>query len=84
MPGEWTDVCGVVKHPHSCDKWKVRLHGAFTILRETLGLRETQVAMRCGTWTLLAISLTSHEENTSFASSKKGPIHTRLARKRQI
>ena len=38
-PGGWTDVCGFVKLPDSCDKWKVRLHGAFAILRETLGLR---------------------------------------------
>ena len=31
VPGEWTDVCGFVKLPNSCDKWKVRLRGAFKI-----------------------------------------------------
>ena len=38
VPGEWTDVRGFVKPPDSCDKWKVRLHGAFTVPRETLGI----------------------------------------------
>ena len=39
VPGEWTDVCGLVNPPDSYYKWKVRLHGVFTIPRETLGLR---------------------------------------------
>ena len=40
VPVEWTDVCGFVKHPNSCDVWKIRPHGAVTIPRETLGLRQ--------------------------------------------
>ena len=38
VPGEWADVCGFIVPPKSHDLWKVRLHGAFTILREILGL----------------------------------------------
>ena len=30
VPGEWADVCGFLKPPDSHEKWKVRLHGAFS------------------------------------------------------
>ena len=50
VAGEWTDVCGFVKPPNSCDKWKVRLHGAFTIPRETLGLRPRDQSCHHEVW----------------------------------
>ena len=50
VPGEWTDVCGFVSHPDSCDKWKVRLHGAFTMPRETLGLRPKEQSCHHEVW----------------------------------
>ena len=40
VPGEWADVCGFIVHPNSHNLWKVRLHGAFTIHREMLGLSQ--------------------------------------------
>ena len=87
VAGEWTDVCGFVKQPNSCDKWKVRLHGAFTIPRETLAsVQEIKVATsKCGcTCTLLATSkLALLEEITSNGSfSKKGPVHTRQTKRK--
>ena len=27
VPGEWADVCGLIKLPNSHDVWKIRLHG---------------------------------------------------------
>ena len=37
----WADVCGFLKPPVSNRLWKVRMHDASTIPRETLGLRPT-------------------------------------------
>ena len=41
IPNNWTDVCGFLKPPDSDRYWKVRMHGAFSIPRKTLGLRPT-------------------------------------------
>ena len=38
VPGELADVCGFLKPPDSCGRWKVRLHGASSIHHDTLGL----------------------------------------------
>ena len=38
IPGERSDVCGFIVYPNSHDLKKVRLHGAFTISRQILGL----------------------------------------------
>ena len=59
VPGEWTDVCGFVKPPNSCDKWKVRLHGAFTIPRGTLGLRPRDQSCHHEVWLHLDFLLTT-------------------------
>ena len=40
IPVERADVCGFIVPPISHDLWKVRLHGAFTIPREILGLSQ--------------------------------------------
>ena len=45
IPGNWADVCGFLKPPASDRHWKVRLHGAFSIPRDVLGLRPTD--QRC-------------------------------------
>ena len=50
VPGEWTDVCGFVKHPNSCDVWKIRLHGAFTLPREIMGLRQRDQSCHHEVW----------------------------------
>ena len=39
VPGEWDRCMWFCQAPNSFDKCKVRLHGAVTIHRETLGLR---------------------------------------------
>ena len=39
IPNNWADVCGFLELPDSDRYWKVRLHGAFSIPRKTLGLR---------------------------------------------
>ena len=41
IPGKWADVCGFLKPPDSDGRWKVRQHGAFSILHEALGIRPT-------------------------------------------
>ena len=41
---------GLVKPPDSYDKWKVRLHGAFTIHRESLGLRPKDQSCHHEVW----------------------------------
>ena len=41
VPGEWSDVCGLIKPPGSENEWQVRMHGAFTIPYGMLGLKET-------------------------------------------
>ena len=50
VPSERTDVCGFVKLPNSYDKWKVRLHGAFTLPGETLGLRPRDQSCHHEVW----------------------------------
>ena len=37
----WADVCGLLKPPASQRSWNVNEHGAFSIPRKTLGLRQT-------------------------------------------
>ena len=41
IPNNWADVCGFLKPPGSDRYWKVRMHGAFSIPRKTLGLCST-------------------------------------------
>ena len=47
VPGEWTEVCGFVKHPNLHD---IRLHGAFTVPRETLGFRPKDQSCHHEVW----------------------------------
>ena len=44
IPNNWADVCGFLKPPDSDRYWKVRIHGACSIPRKTLGLRPTDKA----------------------------------------
>ena len=37
VPSESADVCGFLKPPDSHERWKVRLHGAFSITHSTSG-----------------------------------------------
>ena len=46
----WADVCGFLKPPGSQRCWKVSKHGAFSIPRETLGLRPTDQSCHPETW----------------------------------
>ena len=39
IPNNWADACGFLKPPYSDRYWKVRIHGAFSIPRKTVGLR---------------------------------------------
>ena len=60
IPGEWTDVCGSIKPSDSCEKWKVRLHGAFTIHHETLGLRAKDQSCHHEVWLHLDVVDNQH------------------------
>ena len=50
IPGNWADVCGFLKPPESDRHWKVRLHGAFSIPHEALGLRPTDQSCHLEAW----------------------------------
>ena len=50
IPDNWTDVCGFCTPPGSDRYWKVRMHGAFSIPRRTLGLRPTDQSCHHETW----------------------------------
>ena len=56
VPGEWADVCGFLKPPDSHEKWKGRLHGAFSIHHSTLGLREEDQSCHHEVWMHLALT----------------------------
>ena len=50
LRNNWADVCGFLQLPESDRYWKVRLHGAFSIPRKTLGLRPTEQSCHHETW----------------------------------
>ena len=50
IPDNWTDVCGFLKPPGSQKFWKVSKHGAFSILRQALGLRANDQSCHHETW----------------------------------
>ena len=50
IPGNWDEVCGFLKPPESDRHWKVRLHGAFSIPHEALGLRSTDQSCHHEAW----------------------------------
>ena len=55
VPGTWADVCGFLNPPDSDERWRVRQHGAFPMLHEALGIRQTDQSCHheCGsTWIL--------------------------------
>ena len=54
VPGDWADVCGFLKPPDSYERWKVRLHGALSILHDTLGLRPKDQSCHHEVWLHLA------------------------------
>ena len=56
VPGEWADVCGFLKPPDSHEKWKVRLHSAFSIHHGEMGLREKDQSCHNEVWMHLALT----------------------------
>ena len=50
ISNNWADVCGFLKPPGSDRYWEVRMHGAFSIPRRTLGLRPTDQSCHHETW----------------------------------
>ena len=50
IPDNWADVCGFLKPPGSQKFWKVNKHGAFSIPRQTLGLRTHDQSCHHETW----------------------------------
>ena len=50
IPDMWADVCGFLKPPGSDRYWKVRMHGACSIPRKTLGLRPNDQSCHHETW----------------------------------
>ena len=41
VPGQWSDVCSFILPPGSETEWHIRMHGAFEIPHETLGIIRT-------------------------------------------
>ena len=50
IPNNWADVCGFLKPLGSDRYWRVRMHGAFSTPRKTLGLRPTDQSCHHETW----------------------------------
>ena len=50
IPNNWAAVCGFLKPPVSDLFWKVRMHGAFSVPRKTLGLRPKGQSCHHETW----------------------------------
>ena len=50
IPGKRADVCGFLMPPESDRHWKVRLHGAFSILHAALGIRPTDQSSHHEAW----------------------------------
>ena len=50
VPGEWADVCGFMKPPGSEEEWQIRMHGAFTIRHDTLGIKRTDQSCHHEVW----------------------------------
>ena len=50
IPNNWTDVCGFLKPPGSQRFWKVSKYGAFSMLRQALGLRASDQSCHHETW----------------------------------
>ena len=42
VPGQWSNVCGFILPPGSETEWHIRMHGAFKIPHETLGIKRTE------------------------------------------
>ena len=61
VPGEWSDVCGFLKPPGSERDWQVRMHGAFTVPFDMLGIRHTHEV-----WVHLLRWLTVRHEMTDL------------------
>ena len=50
IPGNWADVCRFLKPPASDRQWKVRLHGAFSLPHDALGLRPDDQSCHHEAW----------------------------------
>ena len=50
VPGEWADVCGFIKPPRTETEWHIRVHGAFEINREVLGIKHTDQSCHHEIW----------------------------------
>ena len=50
VPGEWYDVCSFIKPPGSETEWHIRMHGAFEIPHETLGIKPTDQSCHHEAW----------------------------------
>ena len=50
IANNWADVCGFLELPDSDRYWMVRMHGASSIPRKTLGLRPTDQSCHHETW----------------------------------
>ena len=90
IPNNWADVCGFLKPPDSDRYWKVRMLGAFSIPRKTLGLRPTDQSCYHETWLHLDFvdwrnSQSHHEEPDRRILLKERPVpHHHGQQKRRI
>ena len=57
VPGEWADVCWFIKPPGSEKEWHIRMHGAFTIPFDTLGIKRTDLSCHHEVWITSSTSI---------------------------
>ena len=86
VPSEWGDVCGVLKPPDFDRKWKMRLHGAFSIPHDSLGLRSKDQSCHHQVWLHLALvghrgDCTPREKHDQRLLSRKDLLRTNPTRK---
>ena len=70
VPDTWSDVCRFLKPPDSSECWRVRQHGAFPILHEALGIRQTDQSCHHEVWLHMA-----------FVELHKGHVRERRGRR---
>ena len=59
VPGEWADVCGFIQPPGCENEWQTRMHGAFIIPYDTLGIKRADQSCHHRVWIhLLHVSAT--------------------------
>ena len=78
ISNNWADVCGFLEPPNSDRYWNVRMHGAVSVPRKTVGLRPTHQSCHHETWLHLDFvdwrsTQSQHEEHDRRILLKERP-----------